>query len=68
MNKTEQSYIKVCRYSGASSTDINGHLTPSLKKAPKKKIIHAGTNNVTNNVNYLSNVTQNVFHSDTLFL
>ena len=41
------------KYPGASSTDILGHLKPSLQKAPEKIIIHAGTNDIYNNINYL---------------
>ena len=44
------------RYPGASSTDVIDHLKPSFRKAPDETIIHAGTNNITNNVNYLFNV------------
>ena len=44
------------KYPGAFSIDIINHLKPCLRKAPGKIIIHAGTNDITNNVNYLSNV------------
>lgn len=56
MNKTNLFNIKVRRYPAASSIDIINHLKPSLRKALDGIIIHAGTNDITNNVNYLSNV------------
>ena len=53
INKINQFDINVCRYPGASSIDIIDHLKPSIGKALDEIIIHAGTNNITNNVNYL---------------
>ena len=56
MNKINHFHIKVCKYPGESSIDIINHLKPSLRKTPDEIIIHAETNDITNNVNYLSNV------------
>ena len=56
MNKTNHFNIKVRRYPGASTIDIINHLKLSLRKAPDEIIIHAGTNDIKNIVNYLSNV------------
>ena len=44
------------RYPGASSIDIIDHLKASLRKVSDEIFIHAGTNDITNNVNCLSNV------------
>ena len=41
---------------GASSTDILDLIKPSLKKEPDQIVIHAGTNDLTNDHNYLNNV------------
>ena len=56
MNKTNQFHIKACRYPGAYPIDIIDNLKASLRKAPDEIMIHAGTNPITNNVNYLTNV------------
>ena len=44
------------KYPAASSVDLIDYLKPSLRKAPDEIIIHAGTNDITSNVNYLFNV------------
>ena len=44
------------RYPGASSIDIIDHLKASLRKVSDETFIHAGTNDITNNINCLSNV------------
>ena len=56
LNKNADINIKIRKYSGASSTDILDHIRPSLRKEPDQIIIHAGTNDLTNDHNYLKNV------------
>ena len=52
--------IKVQNFPGASSTDMLDHIRPSLKKEPGQIIIYAGTNDLTNDHNYLNNVKKNL--------
>ena len=56
MNKANLFHIKVQKYPAASSVDLIDYLKPSLRKAPDEIIIHAGTNDITSNANYLFNV------------
>ena len=56
MNKDENIKVKIRKYPGAFSLDILDHIKPSLRKAPEQIIIHAGTNDISNNTNYLKNV------------
>ena len=56
LNKNADINIKIRKYPGASSTDILDHITPSLRKEPDQIIIHAGTNNLTNDHDYLNNM------------
>ena len=56
MNKDENIKVKIQKYPGASSIDILDHIKPSLWKVPEQIIIHAGTNDISNNTNYLNNV------------
>ena len=56
MNKDQNIKVKIRKYPGASSIDILDHIKPSFRKAPEQIIIHAGTNNISNNTNYLKNV------------
>ena len=56
MNKDENINVKIRKYPGASSIDILDYIKPSLRKAPEQMIIHAGTNDISNNTNYLKNV------------
>ena len=56
MNKDENIKVKVRKYPGASSIYILDHIKPSLRKASEQIIIHAGTNDIYNNTNYLKNV------------
>ena len=44
------------KYPGASLIDILDHIRLSLWKVPEQIIIHAGTNDISNNTNYLENV------------
>ena len=52
--------IKIQKYPGASSTDTLDHIRPSLRREPDQIIFHAGTNDLTNDHNYLNNVKKNV--------
>ena len=56
LNKNADINIKIRKYPGASSTDILDHIRPSLRKEPDQIIIHAGTNDLTSDHNYLNNV------------
>ena len=56
MNKDSNMIIKIRKYPGASSTDVLDHIKPSLRKDPDQILIHAGTNDLTNDKNYLKNV------------
>ena len=56
LNKNADTNIKIRKQPGASSTDILDHIRPSLGKEPDQTIIHAGTNDVKNDQNYLNNV------------
>ena len=56
MNKDENMKVKIRKYLSSSSIDILDHIKPSLRKAPKQIIIHAGTNDTYNDTNYLRNV------------
>ena len=56
LNKNTDINIKIQKYTGASSTDILDHIKPSLRKKPDQIVIHAVTNDLTNNHNYLNNV------------
>ena len=59
LNKNADINIKIRKYPGASSTDILDHIRPTLRKEPDQIRIHAGTNDLTNNHNYLNNVKKN---------
>ena len=59
LNKNADTSIKIRKYPGASSTDILDHIRPTLRKEPDQIRIHAGTNDLTNNHNYLNNVKKN---------
>lgn len=48
--------VKIRKHPGATSTDILDHLKPVLRRKPTKIVVHAGTNDITNNINYLKNV------------
>ena len=52
MNKDENIKVKIWKYPGADSTDILDHIKPSLWKMQEQIIIHAGTNDISNNTNY----------------
>ena len=56
MNKDENTKVKNQKYPGASSIDILDHIKPNLQKVPEQIIIHAGTNDISNDTNYLKNV------------
>ena len=59
LNKNKDINIKIRTYSDIrkySSTDILEHIRPSLRKEPDQIIIHAETNYLKNDHNYLNNV------------
>ena len=56
MNKDENIKVKIRKYPGASSIDTLDHIKPCLRKAPEQIIIHAGTNDISDNTSYLKNV------------
>ena len=55
MNKDENIKVKIRKYPGASSIDILDHIKHSLRKTPEQIIIDTGTNDISNNTNYLKN-------------
>ena len=55
MNKDKNIKVKIKKYPGASSIDILDYIKPSLRKAPEQIIMHAGTNGISSNTNYLKN-------------
>ena len=56
LNKNGDINIKIRKYPGASSTGILDHIKPSLRKESDQIVIHAGTNDLKNDDNYLNNV------------
>ena len=56
LNKNADINIKIRKYSGKSSTDRLGHIKPSLRKELDQTLIHAETNDLTNDHNYWNNV------------
>ena len=56
LNKNADINIKIRKYPGASSTDILIYIKPSLRKKTDQIVIHPGTNDLTNNHNYLNDV------------
>ena len=56
LNKNADINIRIRKYPGASSTDILDHIKPSLRKEPDQIVIHAGTDDLTNDHNYSNNV------------
>ena len=56
LNKNVDINIKIRKYPGTSSTDILDHIKPILRKEPDQILIHTGTNDLTNDHNYLNNV------------
>ena len=60
LNKNGDINIKIRKYPGASSTDILDHIRPSLRKEPDQIVIHARTNALTNDHNYLNNAKKSV--------
>ena len=49
MNKEENIKVKIRKYPSVYSVNISDHIKPSLRKAPAQLIIHAGTNDISNN-------------------
>ena len=56
LNKNADISIRIRKYPGASSTDILDHIKLSLRKEPDQIVIHAGTDDLTNDHNYSNNV------------
>ena len=56
MKKNENIEVKIRKYSGVSSIDILDHIKHSLQKAPEQIVIHAGTNDTSNDTKYIKNV------------
>ena len=56
LNKIADMNIKIRKYPGASSTDKLDHIEPNLRTEPVQILIHAGTNDLTNDHNCLKNV------------
>ena len=56
LNKDSNVKIKLRKYPGASSMDLLDHIKPSLRREPDQIILHAGTNDISNDINYLKNV------------
>ena len=56
INKDENIKVKIGKYPGAPLIDILDHIKLSLRKAPEQIVIHGGTNDISNNTNYLKNV------------
>ena len=56
MNKNENNRVKIQKYPGASSIDILDRIKHSLQKAPDQVIIHARTNDISSNIEYLNSV------------
>ena len=54
MSKDENIKVKIWKYPSASQ--LIDHIKLSLGKAPEQIIINAGTNDISNNTNYLKNV------------
>ena len=63
MNKDENIKVKIWRYSGASSIDTD--IISSLQKAPEQIKIPTGTNDTSNDTNYLENAKKIVKCKDT---
>ena len=57
LNKNADINIRIRKHHGASLTDMD-HIRPSLRKEADQIIIHAGTNDLTNNHNYVNNVNK----------
>ena len=48
--------VKIRNHSGAISVDIVDYIRPVILQKQDTLIIHSGTNDITNNVNFLKNV------------
>ena len=60
LKKNADINIKILKYHGVSSVNILDHIKPSLKKEPDQILIHAETNDQTNDHNFLNNVKKMV--------
>ena len=48
--------VEVLNFPGATSNDILGKIDDVLNRKPESLIVHAGTNDLTNEINLLNNV------------
>ena len=48
--------MQIRKHPGSTSRDILDHIQPIVRRKPDEIIIHAGTNDLTNEVNLLNNV------------
>ena len=62
ISKTKK--VDVLNFPGATSTDILTKIDDALDKKPESTIIHVGTNDLTNDVNLLSNVKKIVSNTN----
>ena len=50
--------VEVLNFAGATSNDIVGKIDDVLNQNPESLIVHAGNNDLTNEINLLSNTTK----------
>ena len=52
--------VEVLNFTGATSNDIVGKIDDVLNQNPESLIVHVGTNDFTNEINLLNNITKTV--------
>ena len=50
--------VEVLNFTGATSNDIVGKIDDVLDQNPESLIVHVGTNDLTNEINLLNNITK----------
>ena len=50
--------VEVLNFTGATSNDIVGKIDDVLNQNPESLIVHVGTNDLTNEINLLNNITK----------
>ena len=50
--------VEVLNLTGATSNDIVGKIDDVLNQNPESLIVHVGTNDLTNEINLLNNITK----------
>ena len=50
--------VEVLNFTGATSNDIVGKIDDVLNQNPESLIVHVGTNDFTNEINLLNNITK----------